>query len=611
MKYVVCHEKTIERIEKRCREVLDRARETMGLPHIAIGFVNRSFRWYFPAGLTFLARTIETRADEGLIGRAFNDDRILIYPDDPRSAESFIRVSTTTVREVAAPIYYAGQRTGVVFADIQKGEDAAHVDSEALRETIKQCTNTVSDLLNEQVAYVDDLKRRLYSLVERCRSETGSKRGYIAVKKIDGDLEYLWERDEQVFLNLSQTEGLCGLVFRRPMLLNEGRVWTNPAYVSSDQEILSELIVPVVVKDETLAILNLERTKIGKYPQEMVDLVVKEVREAEEDILTYREMTGSGGPLSDLTQEVLHYSVEPDFYRFSRFLGGRLVRALHAERYVSWLKDATRPLELQGLEWNIRAPAGILSLPEGKGLIHAPIRTYGDLKCIVGVVTSTQPSVDDLNSVEQVCRIAGEVIEMKRQEWNSGQFESLIRRILLQPDSRTLMAAVTILSEIVSADHCTIFGKGQYGTKEFLAVVASTSRSIFKKSSAEMYYRLGEPFDGLTGRVGTTGKPIDFSDLEQELPELAMEGKKGMSEEGDKDTEIAAFSCRPIFAPEGELIGVLRLYRAKTRGQLGDFATKDKERLALLCEILGRSYGNAGFLGSTQEVAELQHRKSQ
>ena len=376
----------------------------------------------------------------------------------------------------------------------------------------------------------------------------------------------------------------------------------------SDQEIRSELIVPVVVEGETIAILNLERVVKGQYSDAMVMMVVDALKEAEPQIRSFRASAGSSGPLSDLTQEVLTYNAEPDFGRFPDFLGERMRSALHADKYVCWPKGGTRPWELNQLEWDNRAPGGILSLSDGRSVMYAPLRTYGDLKSIVGLVTRRAPAIEDLDNMEQVCRIAGEVIVMKRQEWHSRKFESLTRRILQHPDSATLYAVVTQLNEIVSADHCTLYGKVLIDEQAFLAVAASTSTKIYEKPGSEMFYRLGEPFDGLTGRVGTTGVPMlmaNLSDTGHGL-DIGAEWKRGMWEEGLADADIAAFYCQPIrSAFDGDIIGVLRLHRAKTQGQQGYFDPRMKERLEFVCEMLGHAYRKTGFFLGKYSIGKV------
>src|SRR5206468_74081 len=108
-------------------------------------------------------------------------------------------------------------------------------------------------------------------------------------------------------------------------------------------------------------------------------------------------------------------------------------------------------------------------------------------------------------------------MELKRQQTSGALMESIIDRVLREPDSITLFEVAADITKVVGADYCTIYGKQLIDGESYLVVAASTSESIFHHAHSEMYYRLGKQadgfYDGYTGYSATERECFHTSNL--------------------------------------------------------------------------------------------------
>ncbi len=609
MPHIVCPSRIVNDVLDACARVLEKAAPSLQVRHLAIGFVDNRSLWRFPEKLKIDCRTIETSAGEGLVGYALKTGRDWLWPDDKETPAVHFDVSSDVAKEAVAPIIYNGRVTGALLVDIKDNEPLPS-DLEKWRRDIAELAGKISSILNSHEDAEQNLRAALNGIIDRCVSDTASTRGYIAVKRWDGPLEYFWEKDEKSgrknFLNLNPNQGLCGYVLQTGNILNEANVFANPLYISSDENIKSELIIPI--KDgagETVGVLNLERTVAGEFEGGLLDDAKAAAAEAVRSAVAFRNLTREGDPLGEVAQEAFNYNGREDIETFADFLAKKLAKALVAQRPLVWVHTHDAPPELANVLKNYKGGAGCL--PHGKAhVLYGPIGMPGE--CIVGVVIDESPSAQIRTSFEQVCRIATQAMELRRQDDVTQKFELLIRNLVASPTSHLLYEAVITMKDVTMSDHCTLYARSRVNGVDFLACVASTSMTILETAKRERLYHIrAQPYDGLTGFVGTTGTPVEesnLSDLTQDhwnQIEPGFSWVTGMAED-EEGKDIAAFVCRPICRPsDGKVIAVFRLFRKKTVGQRGDYDKITKQRIAFFCELAGAVFGEREITTSAYE----------
>lgn len=596
-------------ITSRLQDILREASERFGYLHYAVGFVNHDFHWTFPDSLRSACETIDTLADMGLMGLALTTNRTLVFPDDPETTGR-VGVGPPPAKEVVAPILYDSRPTAVLLIDIDEGEKGDSAPAEQLREQVSATAAALGLALDRHPLAEGRLRSMLDGIVEDCVSQTGSKRGYVAIKRLDGGLEYFWPRDTDsgdTFFILRANEGLCGRALQTGEEVNPPDVSAETDYIPSDTAIKSELIVPVKNSaGESIGILNLERTQAGAYPDEMVRYVRKQAIRVVGLAEDFRNLSGEVAPLGGVTLNILNYAGSPEIETFAQFFCDTVKHALNAIDAQPWLRGEDRPLLFPDIVPGYRGRAGMWQTDRGTWVLYAPISMFEDSWCLVGLELASMPSMQTKTWMEHICWIASQALELKRQEQMSHRFENLVRYISLKRDSYRLHEAARVMRDVTSSNHCTIYARSRVNGLEFLGLVASTSQTIFATSAyREMLYRLGRPYDGLTGFVGSTGAGIvetNLSDTTQEYWDAKVEPgfdwTKGMVErEEGRRADIGAFMCHPICRPtDGRLIGVLRLFRSKMPGQRSAFDNMIKERVAFVCETLGAAYGEQGIV---------------
>jgi putative methionine-R-sulfoxide reductase with GAF domain len=551
------------------------------------------------------------------MGYCLQTGEMWCYPDDTITSNKIRRIDPRVLEgEVVAPVFYNGGPSAVLLIDFFADERQTDFDGK-FRERILQATRELTNILENYSSDRVSTRTNILKAVRDCLTETRSVRGYLAIKGWDGKLDYLTTDTEEqpIFLALNQTEGLCGRVFQTGDPINARNVWSEKGYVASDTAVQSEYIYPVKFKDETVAVLNMESEELDHYNDERVAIIVTSAQALKDLVEQYRKLDTLPSEAVDLQHAHVSDFIEQATthcrsmqtisdaaiqIEITDFIVKKLMRLFDGEKQIIWTDPAQPPVEMKDLRWGERIQEGSIFLngseSQERYLVYSPFRIDGFLKAIVGFVTTVGPPDIAKHVAEQFCRIGSSIAESTIESNRSALFELLIRDLLSKRDRRTLYEVVRLVPNIVDCDHCTILGVTTIGSEQIVVPLASSSENVFKDPYSQLYYRLKPKYDGYTGYVAVSGKPLfRYPPQDSEKTEPASEGEPPWAQKTSEGREdLAALIILPIRDSERQVTtGVLRVLRTKQhRKAPGVFERRFVQRLEMICLTLGEVFQN-------------------
>jgi putative methionine-R-sulfoxide reductase with GAF domain len=529
---------------------------------------------------------------------------VIVYPTDSVASVEYFEADPRVATELVGPIHCKGKVTGVVLADridqsrIYNQEETAlftgflhRIDQEILKATLKV----------ERRKTEEHAKYQLTNIANHCYSETLSARGYIAVKRWDGLLEYFTVGEgKEMFLDLAPHEGLCGKVFRTGLLENPKQsLLKDGNYIPSDSDINSEIVFPIKSNGETIGVINLESYAPDAYDEKVVELLAGEAENAvvHAEIFTKPPDPEFGYAIADLFKSSLGVRPPPLPEEFGEEIRSTLERwalkLLHGRRCEYWLsRHNAQPPLLRGLTWE----DAVLGTPTGSPydtnkILYAPLLLQGEPFLVIALELEHEPRPQEVKTLKALCRIASEAFRRARYEYRVRCFINLMGTLISRDCSEMLInQVVQDVPFLLQSNHCSLFYYLRHNESVLFAVGPSTAKQVHMKGHNSGYLPLMS--DGLTGFVAATGVPLRILNVrdEKELsgihPELAW--KSLVSEEIEIDCR--SYLAVPIFdlqEPE-KVIGVLRTHRDSKSHRSG-FSDEDVGMFKALAYLLGKS----------------------
>jgi len=511
----------------------------------------------------------------GLTRWAALNDRIIIYPTDTDSQGLYAKADERVQTEIVGPIHFKGKITGVVLYDCtDEGRRYGESERRAFSDFLQHIDREIYDSIerpNEELKVAAELTE----IINNCYKVTYSARGYIAVKRWDGLLEYFKAGEEtELFLDLAPHEGLCGKVLRTgKMAYVKEKLFSEHHYIPSDTEIQSEIVYPIKYDSETIGVINLESKAPYAYDDEAVERLLKDkAKLAALSAKFYR--TPSDPEVGFAIADLYHTSlwIRPPESRdeleedIRATLKRWLVKLLKAKVVAIWQRDdRARPSFLPDISWEDAVKGAPVAFPPGYGkTLIAPVLMQGEPLFVVALELGGEGKSQDQKTMKALCGIASEFLRRARYEYRIRRFIKLVDHLIARPHSEAIIEqAVHDAPFILQSNHCTLFYQLRLDGEELFVPGPSTAGETHIRGPYPGY--LPKLHDGLTGFVAQTGRPLRIDDVndKSELEEIDKDlvWKSRISEEVEWDCR--SFLAYPIFDPSdyAKVIGVIRTHR--------------------------------------------------
>ena len=555
-----------------------------------------------PQGLTIVVLPQPHTLESGPIGLTHwsaRHDKTIIYPTDPASLYIYVEGDQRVETEIVGPIHFNDKVTGIVLCDRIKDKGGIYGGEE--RVVFDEFLRRIDDVISEDVERLraePRVRKQLYELISDCYKKTISARGYIAIKRWDGLLEYfkVGENTEK-FLELDPNEGLCGKVLREGEMVKEEKPLSESHYVSSDYLIRSEIVYPIKFGSETIGVINLESYASDAYHDDsVVELLQEKAEAAVKAAKFYREPEPNVAlAIADLSHISL-WIRPPDLEIKSdeiikKTLKQSLMKLFKASRCEEWKASNKPPAFLGNITWEEAVKGGITTSPSGEQhILTAPVLVQGKPQYVMALELEGRGSPQDLNTMRALLRIGGETIRRSKYEYRMRRFIELTDQLISETHSESIIdKAVHEIKFIVQSNHCTLFYLAPLGKPGLFVPGPSTA--------TEMYFRGQYPgyrptvTDGLTGFVAERGESLrihnvrDESELEKIDKQLVWKLRVSEAVEFDCRSYLAS----PIFdfSDDKRVIGVLRTHRDSQSHRSG-FTPEDFRMFKAIAHLLSK-----------------------
>lgn len=555
---------------------------------------------------------------EGLMGHALRVSGVHIWRRGFDGSLPFIEGDPRTIYEVATCIYFREQPTAVLLVDYFEGD--------GFREPsvwdVESWSKEIGDILRAFEAEYADIQARILRAAELCVEQTGSLRGYVAIKRWDGRFRYFVAGvNTQHFRYYSQLEGICGDVIRKGVFQNVSYVWDHVHYRSSDDYIQSEAVAPIVVNDDVVGVVNLESAKRAHFTDEH-ELVIKQVAADLSSLADrFRKPVGGGisahsRMLSDLVEQLSApndiFSDDADdqaIWRWATELCRLKISRLEDVKSVSF-GDILKHSAFKGKKDSAVRRAedgseGFKIVQEGNG------RFFCDFDVILESITTSHvrvwfdyhPNLATLEIIDQFCRLASNEVRRRNKELRGKVFENFVERIRnisahgIRGEMEVVFGELPgLVRRLILCDHVTYFRVvgGISNNVKILTVWQSTADTLVYNSD-EQYYRVAED-DGFTGFAATQREILMIKNV-QNLGELgdrwrSLKWKGKIAEE--ERMKFRSFFAVPIYFG-GEVIGLLRGHRTMRYNSMS-FSESDRRMLESIRYLLEGMLDRVGIV---------------
>lgn len=660
-----------DEVEPQLEEVLRQSKQELRADHVFLSFVQPENRleeanlfrfsnglWIGEERLTLHVLNIQ----QGLTGRAVRERRVIRYPNDTEASASYVETDPRVKAEIVGPVHFKGRVTGVLVFDRVSSNDAeAPPFSDAENEVFTTKVREIERILRK-LEYATDDARLIKDFERIARESVGltpeTKRGYVAIKRPFGRVSYYRAgQNVENFLRLGTDEGLTGRVLLTGKAINCPNVLADPNYLASNEDIKSELVVPIKIGDETVGIINVESTKRGDYEAADLDTLTDKAEELAGKIRLHRTSSrnreGFDHAVGDLSARIarlrdgvaeIHSWEEAEAHILEEIVKALLqaVRAtLPGGDCGFWVVEGSgvasgEPVSEgppsaveRALEPGRRvlSEATFFEMDEARFLIAEFFASEGShLGTVWARIASGTHVRDPRAKLDQLCLMATSAIKEWRREHRLREFLELTD-LLAEPDPSlgVIEEVVRKVPRILQSDYCTLFHKVENGGERILVPTASSVPLPLnvKPPDGEPFYRW-HAADGLTACAAVTGRGVCLQDVDRSEELEALQRELGIREirwqgrlsedEVELSTGTGAGSerwCRsfmafPVFR-EGthEVTGVVRTHRSRRHPRSG-FSDEEQQQMSLIARllspILSRYLGSAP--GSAPEPAE-------
>jgi GAF domain-containing protein len=545
--------------------------------------------------------------ETGLMGYALKQNDIVFWSQDGswaggEGAEYFWRGDARTRGEAAGAVLFKGMPTAVFLIDYFEGEILP--DRLLLRTKVAKWIDEISGDLASLEREESELRAEIANYTLQCVRETRSIRGYTALKKWDGTIDYFPAgRDVEKFRYLDQLEGICGEVFRKGEFQNVSNVWGHPRYLSSDDKVFSEAVAPIILDQEVVGVLNMEAwerdhynsndvSKIKEYAQHLVPLADR-----------HRIPVGSGlGVHSRLLSDLIESLSIPNEDIFDLAEAGRIdkwafdilcrkVLNLEIVLAADVIESSSALIESNSVFKDAcESRDGYRQVDGEESYCIFGIKHEGVVRVFLKTIFKEKPSRAILEIINQFCRITMNEVRRRDEESRSLEFERLLMDVKGGRGEETLHTAPYRVQRILDCDHATLFLSREDGGGVVLVPWSSTGGSLIYKTK-ETYYRSSVE-EGFTGFAATRRDILliktvmDADELRQIHPRLKWKGKMVEEEEGP----FRSYFAIPLYRGE-RLVALLRGHRSVKRRNSA-FSEVDGDRIRLIKFLLELALGH-------------------
>jgi sigma-B regulation protein RsbU (phosphoserine phosphatase) len=235
------------------------------------------------------ARTVRLKLGQGIIGAAAAEGRAVVVDDvlaDPR----YIEIVPGTRSELIVPLVRKGLVIGVInllstvpacFSELDEailGQFAAAVSvalsNARLFERERQYADTLETLaeIGREVSSILDLDALLTRIAQLAKRLIDYRTfGILLVNEATGELEMklALKYDEQTTVPpVKMGQGLVGYAAQHRQIVLVPDVKADPRYLNLVDDVRSELVIPLLVKDRCLGVIDLESPELDAFTKD-------------------------------------------------------------------------------------------------------------------------------------------------------------------------------------------------------------------------------------------------------------------------------------------------------------------------------------------------------
>ncbi len=588
----------IDVVELRLADVLMQSLANGIFPRVMLGFstgrgdldVRRNLRsqdnW----------RIVHTSQLEGKIGKTFasgSPQRWRRGDDDDDYKEGDAR----TTEEFCYPVKSGDDVVAVLLVDFFSGEEVG--DEGRFVNRLLEVIHELEEILSASDKEKAKLRSRVTNLTQEILSATDSLRGYTAVRGWDGSIEYFPVGEKiKVFRELNFEEGLSGHAFSTRSIVNLGNVWRHPKYLSSDDRIVSEIVVPLIDNDQCIGVLNLESVAPDAYLDSQIENNVvsyaNQIALAVQDLL---KTSSEGTPQSVLAAAYLHSQLVFDdssssqddvsiylVERYTRILSKSLDLLFGPTGHFTYEFDDKK---IKKKNSTLRTFEPDVTVTPKSTEISLFIARKGILVSELKLRMAEKPNRAELETAQALARIVSNDLSRKHRELKTRSLFTLVSKIAAASGTAsTWLSLPHELAAILEVDDVTCFNASVLSDgATVLLPVSSNGRDWQEMQGESSFYDL-ERGDSLTS-VAMRAKRISVYDRFQSdtLANSAylLKGSPTNTIVEDGDVRIRAAMYIPIWR-DGSAAGLIRL-RRRSNGLNRPFLPSDAELASFLQRV--------------------------
>ncbi|MEL6244909.1 MAG: GAF domain-containing protein [Pseudomonadota bacterium] len=508
---------------------LEEALAELNVPRLSLAFFDEEGQFDYnrvlhtDPGLKFQKASVH----EGLLGLTIRRGEIVIYPHSVDAKQSYLPVDDRTRFEIAGPVLFQDAACAALFSDLFTEDDDPPEEFEELRSKFRNVTQALSDVLEAcRKSYITQkIRRELNDLLKK----TGAIRGYVAIKDWDSSLSTIEVGDNtDVFISLSENDGVCGYVLQTgkaiyikntsapPQLIHNGE--PSFKYISSDQEIKSEIVLPFQFNGSVIGVLNLEATRLNNFRKHRRIAIERCRDELLKHVASYRQTLDAnrlgaefvvGRALNELS--VISERSEPVVNILSD-VGARLTdelrQVLPTSRILGFLSPSVdlRIAGFPNLSWDDRHTSEQWE-DRGSWFYPCEVRVSGVREGLVIVEQSSRFGVNELATVDRLGALASLRLKNARLARSRDARDRLISTMVHDEIDIAISELPNLACRLWGCDNATLFAAVTTPDRRVrLFPIRSTVQDLLYTTGARSY--AVDVRDGLTGYSATRGKPF-------------------------------------------------------------------------------------------------------
>lgn len=536
------------------------------------------------------------KKNEGMIGETLSTGQLQEWSLGDKSA--FKKGDSRTVRAFSIPVRIGEEVVGALLFDFFKNENVriAQFKSNAFG-----LVQDLEEILNQRNQGNAKLKRKVFELTDGCLRDSRSLRGYTAIRFWDGSVEYFpVGSNTDVFKDLSFEEGLSGEAYQTRATINIGDVWQHPKYISSDDEIRSEFVVPLIDAGDCNGVLNMESPRSDFFKEherkEIVEDYAKQITEVANEIIAAHS---SSTPRTLLSVSFLTSSV----------CGSEgPVEAFHSVSSIQrWLlnnlKQAISMLEPSIVSVSLEEDLKIVRDKYSQLKSYAPVKRLqrgfvhtefylineGRVQAVVTVKSRGTLGRTVEGTIQYLCRFIASEFRRRKSVFQEEKLSAIVKKTLkFECLEQVLSGCLYDIRDYLNADTGTSFIVRELEDDGVLFPLASTSEVKYSHGERRFYYI--DPEDGLTGAAACEKGVTIFENISEYVKGAPSNygNPKYLAKITDgSDVELRSVLTLSLWR-NGDPFGLIRLHRT-VEGRNSSFLADDRIKAEQLYHLIDKN----------------------